>query len=158
VTPSLAIRATACDTVRATIDVGRWPERIALDPETDLIYVADYESQAVSVINGRTGLVTATIGLSAQPFGIAVDPVTDMIYVSGAIGAPLSVIDGLTNTATTVPLPPYTITGVPNDIAVDPVTDRIYLITGEGYVYVFNGRTNKLTSQRLAAPEPSGRR
>lgn len=38
-----------------------WPGRVAVDPKTDMVYVADSGAGTVSVISGRSRKVTATI-------------------------------------------------------------------------------------------------
>jgi YVTN family beta-propeller protein len=87
--------------VVTTIDVGRYPVGVAVDPATDLVYVANGGSSSVSVIDGMTNKVTATIALGTEPEGIGVVPSTDMIYVAqpdGQSAGAVAVINGRTNT------------------------------------------------------------
>jgi YVTN family beta-propeller protein len=86
--------------VVATIDVGRYPVSVAVDPVTDIVYVANGGSDSISVIDGTTNKVTATIALSTEPEGIGVVPSTDMIYVAlpdGQSAGTVAVINGHTN-------------------------------------------------------------
>ena len=86
--------------VVTTIDVGRYPVSVAVDPVTDIVYVANGGSDSVSVIDGTTNKVTATIALSTEPEGIGVVPSTDMIYVAlpdGQSAGTVAVINGHTN-------------------------------------------------------------
>src|SRR2546428_7611889 len=49
------------DTVMATIGVGVFPTGIDVNPNTNLIYVANFNYGTVSVINGSTNSVVNTI-------------------------------------------------------------------------------------------------
>jgi YVTN family beta-propeller protein len=71
-----------------------------LNPRTNLIYVADDASEAVSVISGRTNKTIATIALGRRSVGIAVNPRTNVIYVTNYVSNTLSVISGRTNKVT----------------------------------------------------------
>lgn len=46
--------------ILSRIDVGRIPLGIAVDPETNMIYVANFDSDSISVIDGITGKVILT--------------------------------------------------------------------------------------------------
>lgn len=147
----------SCNKVVATIGVGLWPGRVAVDPKTDMIYVADSGAGTVSVISGRSRMVTATIRVGSRPYGIAVDPVTDMIYVANSGSGSVSVISGRTNAVTA------TISGLsgsPQDIAVDPVTDTIYQVTfnddADTPVSVISGQTNTVTAAVGSIFQPVG--
>ena len=58
---------------------------MAVDETTDTIYVANDESNTVSVIDGTTNTVTATITVGSTPFGVAVDETTDTIYATNSV-------------------------------------------------------------------------
>src|SRR6266700_1512274 len=47
--------------VTATIPVGNSPVAVAANPRTNTIYVANFNDDTVSVINGQTNTATATI-------------------------------------------------------------------------------------------------
>ena len=48
-----------------------------------MVYVANYDSNTVSVIDGKTNQVIASdITVGQNPVGIAVNPATNMVYVS----------------------------------------------------------------------------
>jgi YVTN family beta-propeller protein len=87
--------------VVATIPVGHYPTGIAVDPSTDMVYVSNYGSNSVSVIDGHTNRVTGTIGVGAHPADIGVVPSSDTIYVAdagnGKSRGTVSVIDGHTD-------------------------------------------------------------
>jgi YVTN family beta-propeller protein len=62
-----------------SIPVGQGPGSAAFDPVNDFVYVANYDSDSVSVINGTT--VVTTILLSGPPDGVAVDSSNGEVYV-----------------------------------------------------------------------------
>ena len=68
------------------------------------IYVANFNDNTVSVINGATNAVIDTIPVGINPAGVAVNPLTNRIYVANRNSDDVSVIDGITNTViATVP-------------------------------------------------------
>ena len=68
---------------------------IAVNPVTNVIYVANYGSDTVSVIDGTTN-ATTTIPVGKRPGHIAVNPVTNKIYVSHEFSGSVTVLDGAT--------------------------------------------------------------
>jgi len=66
-----------------------------------MVYVSNYGSNSVSVIDGHTNRVTGTIGVGAHPADIGVVPSSDTIYVAdagnGKSRGTVSVIDGHTD-------------------------------------------------------------
>jgi len=70
-------------------------------PEHRQVYVSNYGSNFVSVIDGHTNRVTGTIGVGAHPADIGVVPSSDTIYVAdrgnGKSRGTVSVIDGHTD-------------------------------------------------------------
>jgi YVTN family beta-propeller protein len=116
--------------------VGQYPNQIALNPRTGLIYVSDLFSSNLTVVNSRTRTVVTTINLSGTPaFGISVDPATNMIYVPSNAG--IIEIDGETNN----------ITGVMgfnvNSLDINPNTDTLWGISS-GNLYAINATTGAL--------------
>ena len=83
-------------TVVATITVGSGPIGVGVNPTTNKIYVSNYGSGSVSVIDGATDTVTATVTVGTNPFGVGVNPATNKIYVANYGSGTVSVIDGAT--------------------------------------------------------------
>jgi DNA-binding beta-propeller fold protein YncE len=93
-----------CNAVMPTIEVGRSPLVVALNTRTDTLYVSDYSSAAVSVVNGSTCNATVTRGcrheaperaVGSQPFGLAVNPCHGTVYVADILGdGALSIFNG----------------------------------------------------------------
>ena len=81
----------------ATIAVGTSPSGVAYDGTN--IYVTNFNSASVSVINPTTNTVTTTIAVGTRPFGVAYDGTN--IYVTNNGSNSVSVINPATNTVTT---------------------------------------------------------
>lgn len=120
------------------------PYAIAVNPQTDMIYIANIGLNTVSVVNGLTNTIITTIKVGALPHALAVNSITNTIYVAGDSGA-VSVINGATNTVTT------TINVKANGdfvaMAVNPNTNTIYVVDYYNEsVDVINGFTNTVTA------------
>lgn len=87
-------------TVVATIPVGAGPSSVAVNPRTNRIYVANRDSDTVSVIDGATNTVVSTIPVEGGPTGVAVNAKTNRVYVTNGNDY-VSVIDGATNAVVT---------------------------------------------------------
>ena len=74
---------------------------MAVNPVTNKIYVANYGSNNVTVIDGATN-ATSTVAAGDHPIAVAVNPVTNKIYVANYGSNNVTVIDGATNATTTV--------------------------------------------------------
>ena len=79
----------ATDNTIATVDVGEFPNEVAVNPVTNEIYVTNlcgtdhscYSSGTVTVINGSTNNPT-TINVGYYPYGLAVNSTTNKVYVA----------------------------------------------------------------------------
>ncbi len=111
---------------------------IAVNPVTNMVYVANKNSNSVTVINGATGstvaTVATTIGVGTSPVALAVNPVTNMIYVANYGSNNVTAINGANNFASTV-----TVGTEPVAIAVNTVTDIIYVANYGGAITLING-------------------
>jgi YVTN family beta-propeller protein len=65
---------------------------VAVNPSTNMIYVANANSNSLSVINGQTNTVTKTIQGLNGPYGVAVDAAANLVYV--ASGSTVAIIPG----------------------------------------------------------------
>jgi YVTN family beta-propeller protein len=104
------------------------PCAVAVDEETNRIYVANYEANTVTVIDGAAALPIATIAVGLRPQALAVDSARGRIYVANTHSNSVTVIDGKTNRAVeTVPagLNPYA-------VVVSPFTHRVYVADENG--------------------------
>jgi YVTN family beta-propeller protein len=98
----LAVIDGASSAVAATIPVGNGPAAVAVDTQTNFIYVADAGNHdfnqhgSVTVINGATNATTTTLTdpNMPYPFRIAVNSTTNKIYVASILSNNITVIDG----------------------------------------------------------------
>jgi YVTN family beta-propeller protein len=135
----------------ANIAVGNHPMYLAVDEETNRIYVSNQLDDTVSVIDGATNLALHTIKVGHTPNGVAVNQRTNTIYVANLTGGSLSIIDGTKLTSSNLRL------GFnPSKVAVNPSTDRVYVtIENEnGFLDVINAGQRKLMASVPLPPYP----
>lgn len=147
----LVLRQAAAAPPVGPIPVGNGPWGIGLDATANRIYVANQESDTVSVIDGATHGVISTIGVGNGPAGVGVNSVTQRIYVANYLSNNVSIIDGATNTVVaTVP-----VGSDPNGVAVNPNTNRIYVANYlSNNVSVINGATNTVVTTVAVGSRP----
>jgi YVTN family beta-propeller protein len=138
-----------------TMYVGNYPTAVAVNPSTNMIYVADGDDNFVTVINGT--LDTQVFETGTYPVALAINSQTNMIYVADEESQAVTVFNGATNTTSTI--------GVgyrPSALVVNPQTNMIYVAntgyTGTQSMTVINGATNATTTVNLgtATVEPKG--
>ena len=138
--------------------------RIAVNPNTNTIFMSDPHGHNIRIINGITNTVTTTISLTDYTTGIGVNPGTNLVYVSvfdicpnGTVyiidGESHSVIDSI---QLTVPLGP-------NGVAVNTEMNKIYVANGwmgGGYmgrdVTVIDGTSNTIITTVRVGYMPYG--
>ena len=82
----------------SNITVGSYPSDISVNPSTNIAYVANADSNTVSVIDGKTNTVISNITVGRSPVAVSVNPSTNIAYVANADSI-VFVIDGKTNTS-----------------------------------------------------------
>jgi YVTN family beta-propeller protein len=115
----------ATNLVTATISVGRLPYGIAVNSSTNTIYVANFDDNTISVIDGVTNFVKTTVdvGTGSGPLGVAVNPTTNRVFVANDYSNTVSVIDGASSSlVATVPVGLH-----PIGVGVNPTTNRVYV-------------------------------
>ena len=91
--PASGARAAAGGpSVVATVAVGTRPWGVAVNSSTNRIYVANYNSNNVSVIDGANNTIVATVSVGSNPYGAALNPSTNRIYVANQGDDTVSVI------------------------------------------------------------------
>jgi DNA-binding beta-propeller fold protein YncE len=142
---------SGCTSKPVLVNVPGGPEFLAIDPQTDTIYVADTGAGTVSVIDGSTcnaadtsgcSRAPATVSVGAGAFPIAVDPATNTVYV-GVTGG-VAVIDGqacnASHTSGCATRPAMVaVANQPAGISVDQATGTVY-VSGEGGSVAVIGR------------------
>jgi YVTN family beta-propeller protein len=132
-------------TLLTTIATGSQPAALAINPRTNKIYVANQNSNNVTVIDEAT-YSTSTISVGAYPTAVAVNPVTNKIYVANQTSNTVTVIDGSSNSTAVIA------TGrSPQALAVNSVTNQIFVADyRDNTVTAINGSNN------LTFPIPVG--
>ena len=130
-----SVAAATTLAVITTITVGSNPDGVAVNDADDTVYVTNFGSGDVSVINGRTGTVAGTITVGSNPIGVAVNEGDDTVYVANSTSGTVSVINGRTRTVAGT----ITVGSSPNGVAVDDSG------TNAGLVYVANTGDNTMS-------------
>jgi YVTN family beta-propeller protein len=81
-----------------TIRIGVVAEGVAVNPNTDMVYVANPFSNSTSVIDGKTDMVVKIVKVGSGSTGVAIDMARNFIYVTNEKSNTVSIIDGKTNT------------------------------------------------------------
>ena len=84
--------------IQDSVTVGEFPRDVDIDPVLNEIYVSNYESGTISVIDATNMILKDTISINKQnsnPTRIAVDYNQHLIYVTDKISGTLTVIDGV---------------------------------------------------------------
>lgn len=142
-----------------TISVGKTPLGIAYDSADTDVYVANNNSNTVSVISssGATlNTVIATLKVGIAPQRVVYDPTSKQIYVSNYVSGTLSIIAG-TSVLKTVKVCPEQ-----GDLFYDPANGNMYVTNSSSYspttgfspstVYEVNSGTFKVTKIKLGVP------
>ncbi len=128
---------------QAAIRVRHAPAAIALDGAGHA-YVADSQSDSLSVI-GTSGLaLTGTIALGVQNMGLALDTVGNRLYAANVIAGAVGVLDPSARTF----LSSWTSGGGTWSTAVDNSLGQVYAVnTSDGSLSVFNASTGALKTK-----------
>lgn len=138
----------------SSIAAGRGPHAVAVNSATNRVYIANADSDSVTVLEDTGGggvVAVANVATGTTPYAVAVNSLTNRIYVANADSDTVTVIDGATNSTIEVE------TGsLPMAIAVNPATNKIYVANlGSDTVTVIDGAapgTNTLTVQVGESP------
>ena len=113
-------------TLIATIGAGTAPTGVAVNNDSNLIYVANGDS--LDIIDGKTLQIAAHIptmtGLGS--YRVALNPKTNLIYVANFNSASVTVIDSANNIVKMIEVGKS-----PIEIAVNPVTNKIYVVNSD---------------------------
>ena len=132
------------------ITVGAHPFGIAYDSSNGYVYVINYGSGDVSVIN-KTNKVIDTIRVATSPYGVAYDPSNGYVYVTNAGSGDVSVINKTNKVFDTIK-----VATDPYDVAYDPSNGYVYVTnSGSNNVSVIN-KTNKVIDTIRVGTYPEG--
>jgi len=68
--------------VIGNVKVGNTPSAVAVNPNTNMVYVTNYYDNTTSVIDGKTNKVIGNVTVGSAPSALAVNPNTNMVYVT----------------------------------------------------------------------------
>jgi YVTN family beta-propeller protein len=105
--------------------VGKEPLSLALNADTNRVYVTNSGGGTVSVIDGSTDQVIATVPVGDLPYTITVNRASNKVYVSRTFSDVTVIIDGKTNVPTTVKA------GVGDAVAAESLDNKTYLTSFE---------------------------
>ena len=124
-----------------------------MNPITNKIYVANYNDDNVSVIDGLTDLLVATVAVGDGPYGVGINPDANKIYISNRLSNSLSVIDGETDSVVAT----VTVGTYPEDVGVNPNTNKIYVANiYSDNVSVIDGSINSVIATIPVSNQPQG--
>jgi YVTN family beta-propeller protein len=143
------------------ISVGSNPQGMILDSSNGLIYIANWGSHNITIVNSKTNTVVDTINnLPSNPREFAIDTLTNELLVTD-VGIPAQGVDGCY--VTVIDLSNNSIVqninlgGAPWGIAFDPHNGLVYvsdvnegLIVLESYYNSSSGEYNFINSQTLS--------
>src|SRR5262249_34578006 len=86
-------------------------------------YVANFNSNSVSVIDTASNTVTATLGVGVSPSGVAITPDGTRAYVTNTFSNSVSVVDTASNTL----LATVAVGNQPRGVAITPDGTRAYV-------------------------------
>lgn len=111
----------------ATAQSGSQPFASAFDAATGTLFVDDYATSNVAMVNTTTRSVTGYVPLVGLPCGIAYDSTNGFLYASVLTNGALAAVNGTTGSVTG-----YLHVGKsPCAVAYDPVNDKIYVTNTE---------------------------
>ena len=105
------------------LSAGAIPCAIAVNPQTNQLYVANYRDDTVSIINAATGRKSATVPVGRHPKAIAFDAGRNRVYVANTSDGTVTVINATNNTVVAT-LPAG---NNPYALAVVPGSSRLYV-------------------------------
>jgi YVTN family beta-propeller protein len=112
---------------------------IAVNKDTNVIYVSLYKSNLIRVINGSTNtIINNNFTSDNGPFDVTINPMTNLVYVANSGSNTVSVING--TKISRIEVGQY-----PEDIIINPMTNLVYVAnSGSNTVSVINARENKV--------------
>ena len=114
----------------------------AVDPETSKIYVTNFKSTTVTVIDGNTNKAVTEIEVGSSPYGIEINTDTKMLYVAREHADILSIVN-ITSGMIVKEIPLME----PYDIAVNSKTNKVYVTSDKSHlVSVLDGSTNEIVA------------
>ncbi len=117
------------------------------------LYVTNFGSHNVSVVDLNTSRVTAEIPVGFGPTGMAVTPNLEHIYVANFYGGSVSVISTASNSVEkTIPIPSGYGNSAPFGMAITPDGSQVFVTNlSDGTIRIISTQTNTVTTTVTAA-------
>lgn len=157
---AVGVLDTATDQVIANIIVGTNPWRLAVNEKTGRVYVANYGSHSVSVIDEQASQVVHTIHLGrfCTPASLAVDTATNRLYITSTLhigplefgSGQLLVVDGVTHEVLDrIPVGRWA------QVAVDKTAQRVYVTNPQrGTLTIVDGASGEVSASVVIGSDP----
>ena len=105
------------------------------NPTKELLYVADYNSNNIHVIDGKTDEVIQTIPVPRHPFSVRADPISNTVLVASLAGNEITFLEDATDEYSVRPIHEVVktikVSGGPWGLALDPIHHLAY-VTNRG--------------------------
>lgn len=138
---------TCAPTPLGTVTVGQEPRGLAVDSLRQRVYVANYGSDSVSVINSQNNTVLQTIGGIPTANGIAHDPQRNIIWVTSHSTDQVTPLQANADATAFTVLPALSVGDQPWGVAYDPVHQYVYVANSlSDSVTVINAETRAIVT------------
>lgn len=138
----VSVTSLSSGTIVNDYEVGLAPTGVALDPAATKLYVANYQTDNVSIIDGLSHVVT-NVDAGDAPFGVVVNDENTKLYVSNQLSDNVSVIDIATHTLeATIP-----VGDAPYGVDITPDGSQLFVVNaGDNTVTVISTATNQVVA------------
>lgn len=138
------------------LKIGNDPYHIAENPLTSNIYITNFRSNTVSVVDSSTDSTVANVTVGKFPKSIDFNQYTNVIYVTNLASNTVSVIDGATNKV----LDNIVVGNKPTDLSIDadePQLNSLIFVANldSNMVSVIDGLTDKVVGNITVGNKPS---
>jgi len=157
---SLTIIDATTNQITDVITVGLGPGPLAVNQDTNRIFVGNTIDDSISVIDGFTNTIIATISVLEDPGPLEINQTTNRIYVGYGEDNPannvITVINGNTNSVETHINLPEAIEDEP-DIAIMESRGRVYVLDKDkNSLYVIDGNPSRSSFNEVLQNIPVG--
>jgi YVTN family beta-propeller protein len=136
--------------LQKNIFVGKDPYDLAINDDTKKVYVANYNSGTVSVIDGEKYELLKHIDVTDKPLSVSVNQNTSKVYVTHESSNILSIIDETKDNITTISL-----SSISDDININSKTSKVYVShPANNTISVIDGITDKMIKEIDAGKTP----
>jgi YVTN family beta-propeller protein len=137
---------------QAIVPVGAAPHGVAVNSAAGRLYVANHNSDTLSVINTGTNGLLATIAVGDGPNGVAYNAANGMIYVANGSDNTVTVLRASDHQK----IDTITVGMRPNGVAAKVATNQVYVANyGDGTVSVIDAAENRVSQTIPVGAEPS---